>query len=53
MHLAMQSTPCTTGQVHLLVSYKAEKLSVRHVEVRMKVINASLTVSNLKLSFKE
>ena len=30
MHLAMRPTPCTTGQVHLLVYllYKAEKLSV-------------------------
>ena len=31
MHLAMRSTPCTTGQVHLLVYYiaKAEITSVR------------------------
>ena len=29
MHLAMRSTPCTTGQVHLLVLYKAEMTSVR------------------------
>ena len=30
MHLAMRPTPCTTGQVHLLVLlYKAEKPSVR------------------------
>ena len=24
MHLAMRPTPCTTGQVHLLVYYKAK-----------------------------
>ena len=31
MHLAMRPTPCTIGQVHLLVYllYKAEKPSVR------------------------
>ena len=28
MHLAMWPTPCTTGQVHLLL-YKAEMTSVR------------------------
>ena len=28
MHLAMRPTPCTTGQVHLLVLYKAEMTSV-------------------------
>ena len=33
----------------LIILYKAEKLSVCHVEVRMKVINTSLTISNLKL----
>ena len=39
MHLAMRPTPCTTGQVHLLVYllYKAEMTSVhpsvgRHVD---------------------
>ena len=29
MHLAMQPIPCPTGQVHLLVLYKAEMTSVR------------------------